>query len=82
MFKITQKVKLEYGRFSALPHHLPTRIVETTQFYFSIERYALRGSAFQSRDPETNLPPLPDRFDFSERCYVTFGEYEIEKIME
>lgn len=79
LFKIIQQVKLEYGRFSALPHHTPTSIVEIEQESLSIYPVPQStGSAFQDRDPATNMPPPKDQPELGMTCYVTRGEYKVE----
>jgi hypothetical protein len=79
LFKIIQQVKLEYGRFSALPHHAPTSTVEIEQESLSIYPVPQStGSAFQDRDPATNMPPPEDARDLGERCYVIRGDYTVE----
>jgi len=79
-YHVVQSVKLEWGRKSALAHHVPDRVVEITQEYVANERYVLTGSAFQRRDPTTNLPATEEREEFSELVYVTFGHHRIEEL--
>lgn len=80
-YRITQTRILEYGKFSALPQHPATRTVTNKHVYESpVVPYAIKGSGFMTMDPLTNQPPVEGREDFGERCYISFGEYEIEEI--
>lgn len=75
---ISQKLTLEYGKFSALPEHKATRTIAVDHVYESSEvKYSVRGGGFMTMDPLTNAPPTEDRQEFGERCYVSFGEFTV-----
>lgn len=59
---ITQYMRYEFGRASALPYHQPSHVKEITVQYVSHEYcYAITGSGFQLINGES--------------VYVTYGEY-------
>lgn len=79
VFKVTQKVTYEYGRFSALPHHRPTRVVEaflTTESVYQVP--ACTSSGFQRMNPETNRPPETNSPEVGVNCYVSYSDFSVE----
>lgn len=71
LFKFTQRITREYGRLSALPHHVPTHVEEEIRLGHNMVDTSpgITGSAFQC---------YTDDQDEIQTAYVTYHPTEAE----